>query len=342
MQYLPEARRSIVANYLTGIPPARDCRARGRAMSSRSHPLLLIHVGYQRTGSTWLQKHLFAGENTGFCSPFQKGGDIMDRLVLVHPFEFDAEDHRPYFSNILGKVGASGLIPVVSSERMIGSSICGGFDAMQMAERLHSVFETPRILLVVREQRSLILSLYKTYLRAGGIMPIDDFLDPPEKGRGFIPHFSLGHFRFEKIIKYYDKLFDRENVLVLAYEKFQTDPKGFVGRLCSFCDLDTPDHLQFGRLENSAGNAAYLNVKRRLNPFLRRHPTNSYSNLVIPGGAGFLDASARVIAGVTGRGRKTEAAWRDAVERAVGDRYAAGNRWLEERLGFGLSEYRYY
>jgi hypothetical protein len=61
-----------------------------------------------------------------------------------------------------------GLIPMVSSERLSGNPHSGGYDSAVLAERLHQVFPGARVLVMIREQRSMILSSWAQYVRVGG------------------------------------------------------------------------------------------------------------------------------------------------------------------------------
>ena len=38
----------------------------------------LIHIGYHKTGTSWLQKHVFLNEEAGFSTPFDKSVELAD------------------------------------------------------------------------------------------------------------------------------------------------------------------------------------------------------------------------------------------------------------------------
>jgi hypothetical protein len=42
---------------------------------------LLIHIGYHKTGTTWVQRFLFESEAVGFSQPLQRGEDVGEWLV---------------------------------------------------------------------------------------------------------------------------------------------------------------------------------------------------------------------------------------------------------------------
>ena len=72
-----------------------------------------------------------------------------------------------------------GLSPVVSFERFSGNPFSGGYDSKEIADRLVRVFPDARVLVIVREQRSMIVSTYKKYVREGGALPPSKFMRPP-------------------------------------------------------------------------------------------------------------------------------------------------------------------
>jgi hypothetical protein len=99
----------------------------------------LIHIGYQKTGSTWLQKHLFVNQAVGFATPFDKSTELADWIIVPNALDFDADTCRSEMSSKLASVVAQNLIPVVTSERFCGSPYAGGFDSKDLADRLYEV-----------------------------------------------------------------------------------------------------------------------------------------------------------------------------------------------------------
>ena len=86
----------------------------------------------------------------------------------------------PSSSRSLQRIVDEGLSPVVSFERFSGNPFSGGYDSKEIADRLVQVFPDARVLVVVREQRSMIVSTYKQYVREGGALPPSKFMLPPD------------------------------------------------------------------------------------------------------------------------------------------------------------------
>lgn len=236
-------------------------------MSDRLRPL--IHVGYHKTGTTWLQRVLFQDPEGNFVWALPRQA-VIQRLVLVNGFDFDAIDAAAELLARFHRV-SPGRIPVLSCERLSGSPHSGGHDSKVVAERLAAVFPGARILVVVREQTSMLVSLYKEYVQGGGAASFSRYVRPPRLSQGAIPLFRADYLEYDKLIAYYRSLFDAE-VLVLPYELLARDARSFVGRICNFVGAAPPHDLR-GSLHVSVPAAAVA-VKRRLNRWAVRSALN--------------------------------------------------------------------
>lgn len=300
---------------------------------------LLIHIGYHKTGTTWLQKRLFAREDLGFrrLSLSKKRSDF----VRVHDFDFDPEVYRREFEPQLARCAAEGRVAVISHERLSGNPHSGGFDSRTLADRLAQVFPDARIFVVIREQRAMILSAYAQYVRAGGLCSLRGYLAPPRDHR--LPMFRLDHFRYDRLIAHYQKRFGREHVLVLSYERFRADPAGFVEDLCRFAGVTPPASLSTGRVENRSLGPVALGMQRWLNPFVVRDSLNANSPWAIPA----LRGPTRLL--VRGIDRVSPAAWNARVRRrwearvdaVTAGRYEVSNRATESLTGLDLTALGY-
>ena len=54
----------------------------------------LVHIGYHKTGTTWLQNHLFARQDAGFFVPFDRKTTLNRILIEPYPLVFDADAAR--------------------------------------------------------------------------------------------------------------------------------------------------------------------------------------------------------------------------------------------------------
>lgn len=229
----------------------------------------LIHIGYHKTGSSWLQKRIFNQENWSFVSPFSRDKEIGEMLIYVHPLDFAPKACGAYFLPRITKAKNAGLMPVISYERLSGDFQSGGYDSKEIADRLIQVFPEAKIFVVIREQKSMALSMYKQYIVDGGTNSLKRFLFPTTMGKGRIPLFSFDHLNYHRLIKYYMQIYGRENVCVLTFEAFKANRAEFLGDLFSFLGDRKVRYKDIEKANSDRVNASLsilaLNIKRRLN-----------------------------------------------------------------------------
>ena len=57
---------------------------------------LLVHIGYHKTGTSWLQRRLFVNTGLGWTLSHAKTS-VVDPLILPHALDFDAAACRAAF-----------------------------------------------------------------------------------------------------------------------------------------------------------------------------------------------------------------------------------------------------
>ncbi len=223
---------------------------------------MLVHIGYHKTATTWLQRRVFDPGRLGFFPVSENGDDSMafgwEFLCgpgerpdwggrLASPFDFDAGAVRAKFDRLVA--GRDGL-PVISHEDLCGHMLIGGMTSREIAERLHAVFPEARILVTIREQTGLIHSSYGHFLRAGGICGLRRYLTTFNEYQ--TPMFDPEHLRYHRLTAFYQGLFGAERVKVMAYEAFAADPRAFLAELQAFVGLSGPlDGIDFAARENA-------------------------------------------------------------------------------------------
>lgn len=307
---------------------------------------MILHIGYHKTATSWLQRHVFAEADTGLRTVGKLGVDHPIRqLVRAPALDFDPAACRALFEPLVAPIVAEGFEPVVSWERLSGHAVSGGWDSKLLADRLHAVFPEGKVLVVIREQRALIISTYKQYLMAGGRLPLEAFLEPPDVRNMRLPQFDLRFFEYEHLLGHYQSLFRRDAVLALPFEQFTREPKDFVAAICAFAGRPASDELlaslPYRDVRRPAHSALELAVRRHANAF-RRSELNPVPTL----DSSLLRRALKAVEHGTRGGlvpesvrAKREAALRHTVERIVGDRYRESNRATAELTGLDLAAY---
>ncbi|OUS00966.1 hypothetical protein A9Q86_09470 [Flavobacteriales bacterium 33_180_T64] len=206
---------------------------------------VLIHIGLHKTGTTWLQNELFIPESNVFEPLYQSNtsnghSTLAENFVfdndmnLLSPYDYNTEIIEKAFQSILKKKDNINKTFVMSHERLSGHPTSSGFDSAIIANRIKNTFPSGKILVVLREQVSCILSNYFQYLKEGGTLGLKNFLNTKYDGRK--PGFCSNYFKYHYLISYYQKTFGENNVLVLPYELLSTNKAKFIDILSGFLD----------------------------------------------------------------------------------------------------------
>ncbi len=229
------------------------------------HAPLLLHIGFHKTASTWLQANLFDDGALGFTARF--GGprhQLVADIVRPDPLFFDPACVRTRYAPFLDDAGAAGRTLVLSHERFSGYPSSGGRDRQMIAERLAATFPQARILIVIREQHAVIRSMYSQHVTDGGVEGIARFLAPAEPYLLRRPGFRREFYAYNRLIDLYARLFGRDRVLVLPFELLAREPSCFAGAIARHCGQPATPVLANGRV-NVARPLLMQWVQRPLN-----------------------------------------------------------------------------
>ncbi|MBN2907078.1 MAG: hypothetical protein JXJ18_10255 [Rhodobacteraceae bacterium] len=191
-------------------------------MPTETAHTLLLHVGFPKAGSTWLQRSLFTKPQTGFCSPWgEQAPQLIEHVRVTDTFIFDEklEDLRKSYEVGFSEAHRNGLTPVLSFEHLLVDPMGGSVDRREGVRRLRDLFPDAKILLVIREQKSIILSAYLEHLRRGFPTKLDRFMGFDDlRQPGFGCSCPLDLFLYDRLITYLHENFGRENTLILPLE----------------------------------------------------------------------------------------------------------------------------
>ena len=190
---------------------------------------LLLHIGYHKTATSWMQQRLFVREH-GYHQ-IARHPEVWEHVVAPHGLLFDPASMRHVIANGMAKL-PDGLVPVISSEILSGHPFFGGIGSDVFARRLKEIAPDARILISIRSQMRVLTSVYMQYLLRGGTMsPKLFFAGDPELGfYGFRPE----HFEYHRLVRFYQDLFGAENVHVITQESLRSDMDGATRRLAGF------------------------------------------------------------------------------------------------------------
>jgi hypothetical protein len=229
----------------------------------------LFHIGYQKTGSTYLQDHLFKNRESGFAIPFEHArARIIEQFFFANPFTFDPASARRHFMDECESVYHQGLVPVFSDENLIAHPEGVVIFAPIVAERIHASFPDARILICIRDQRSMYYSFYAQMISQSRTYTLDTFIGETKMRPGALPECRREIFAYDQVIEDYQQRFGAPNVLVLPFEMMHREMTKFVMRIIEFADANPKAGFEpVFTVRNPRHRGATLAARRFLNRF---------------------------------------------------------------------------
>ena len=317
-----------------------------------SERVTLVHIGWPKTATTWLQRKVFV-ESCGYRQVFLEasGDELEARSNLVRTFvlpdqlEFDAGAVQRALKPALAAAEADGLIPVLSHELL-----CGSFEnrlqAVVVAERLAATFPDLKVLIAVREQRAAMLARWQQYVRGAGnpasgppVKSLRSFYgDAATRASDIPPLGDLRFFEYDRLVSWYIDRLGEANVLVLPMESLRADSAAFFAAVQRFSRAEASQPPDMSATNEAWAPLTYA-AKRQLNRFSHRKryragPRTSYHALRLASER--FDAALPPWARQLGRSRGGR-----LVEELAGRHYVESNRRLQELVAWDLSEYGY-
>lgn len=297
---------------------------------------MLLHIGYHKTATSWLQQHLLGNPDAGLMAPWSIP-DVIDRLVRPHPLDWDAAAAAAFFGEGRDRAAAAGLACTLSNEELAGNPHSGAFNNTIIAERLARIFPDARVLIVIRRQPDLLRSTYAQYVTRGGVLtPARYFTPDPHAFR--VPGFRPSHYEFDRLIGLYHRHFEAGRVRVLPYEAMLEDREAFVLQVAEFAGGRDPGPLPADRVRPSA-SALTVAVQRPLNRWLLRDDVNPAAPLRLRRLNDRIRVLDRLMPGAVLR--RCDRRLRALVEAFTRGRYAESNRRTAELTGLPLDRYGY-
>ncbi|MBT4120369.1 MAG: hypothetical protein HOG89_03385 [Candidatus Peribacter sp.] len=253
---------------------------------------IFLHVGYLKTGSTFLQKEVFPHIKDMHYVNYNSCPDAFCDIMYSDAYHFrEAQTSKEITAACHpGK-------NIISHEAFIGgdASLDHFVNGKVIATRLSTVFPKAKVLFVVRNQYDLAISLYKQYVHLGGRKPLRNFLRYDDGSfetltKRWLSGISIHQLDYKPAIGYYAECFGKENVLVLPFELLKKDNHAFVQKITNW--MGTEDMQFDDRHQNKGYGSRQIATARFLNRFVRSAFNESplIPNIRVPG-IGKLDVS---------------------------------------------------
>ncbi len=223
-----------------------------------------IHIGFSKCASTYVRALLrgdpgvFLVFKSGYFTPF-----------LNRDMDFAA--YQALFQAGRDKVCVESdehlTLPGYHPEIGVRTTTIREFE--EVAERIMRELPRVKLLMIIRNQASLIVSRYSEYLISGGSLGFRRFVDTL-MGDGSSPNTYFQNY-YLQIIRILEARFPKPNLLVLLQEEMRADTTAVAAGISRFLGLPHPLALRKGMLsERQSLSYAGMKVLRTINRLLVR------------------------------------------------------------------------
>ena len=248
---------------------------------------LFIHVGYHKTGTTWLQDKFFDKHpeitylGKTFKDPIYKFAQVFDDIIYLSDHTFSPQKTREKFNKFLidCKVDTN-LLLGISYEGFTGGNDWFGSYSTQIPSRIKKVFEEydVKILIGIREQSKMLASFYSEYIKNGGTNSLQRLINHPRSTGRYL----IDSLQYYPLIKKYQELFEESNVKVLLFEEFIQNPILQAQSIENFLNIGHYKKLRNTKPVNISFSNFGISLCRFKNCFFFMPPFNNNSLISFP------------------------------------------------------------
>ncbi len=245
---------------------------------------ILIHIGYPKTGTSFLQEKIFPYINNAVAVSKK---DIYEYIIKPNPLTYNPQKTRDFF---LEKYKSKQNRLIFSYEQLIGTSQMGGYNLLltqSNALKIKKTFPDASVIIFLRNQIDIISSTYCQYLYGGGTENANTFLKKKNyTGPNLLLLFNYDYFLYDILIDYYIKLFGKDEIFVFLFEEFQKNQERFINDFLKIFNLmidkKKMKSINFQEKVNVKYHYLLIPLVRIFNIFTRRTRLNKYYILHIP------------------------------------------------------------
>ncbi|TXE18870.1 hypothetical protein ES692_05310 [Psychroserpens burtonensis] len=190
-----------------------------------------LHLGVHKTGSSFLQKEFFSEYKNQIL--FIDRSNLLEfKSYILHTddFAFQSEKALDIFNSIVSNSESRDRV-ILSDEEFYGNPFMGVLDRKRNIDRLINVFgDSLHVLMFIRNQQSLLHSLYKQYVKTGGIANFSSFISY----KRYPLFFNIDYLKYDKYLNYLKFKLGQSRIKVLLYEEFINNKQGILQEIDSF------------------------------------------------------------------------------------------------------------
>lgn len=291
----------------------------------------VLHIGFHKTGTTTLQQEFFRALEgcTVLSANSRDVGEEFHRRVRELASASDEDYSDASLRDLIARRGETADVLVVSHEDLSQWSAHG-----RTAARLQDLLPHAKILICVREQRSMLYARYGQYVKKGGSHSFARYL----------AKFDEEWMRYDLTVEDYMRRWGADRVKVALFEQLVRSPQSYFEDLRAFIVVDGPP---------TDAVYAFPLINRTLAP-PTRWVVRVCNRLFVPTEETPRPPLRRFASGRTlvRKLMKRDPVWFPKMSRQLGrrararaaryvERYAGPNARLEELTGLSLAEFDY-
>lgn len=227
--------------------------------------LSFIHIGFNKTGSTFLQNNLF--KKTKNLYYFNNDKNFLwfyQNFININPHNYSKKIFLDELNNkieIDNKFNSFQKNFFFISDENLSGDIYSGLNSKELMLRILDTFGKVKIIIIIRNQIDMILSIYSNYIINGGNLSILKWINSDQTRNGSI----LNKLNYIYLINDYIKFFNRENIKIYQFENLFTKKRS-IEKFSDDLNLDVSlsENLLFSRL-NKGRSLTTNNILRYLN-----------------------------------------------------------------------------
>jgi hypothetical protein len=220
----------------------------------------IVHVGYSKAMSTWLQKlfkdndDIYYVRKTNFFIPYhnnyQKGIEYYEKHFIgsgKYQVVLESDEHL--------------LMPGVHKGFWINTTNLRLIE--KTMHRIKSTLPSVRIIVIIRNQVDMITSKYVQFVRRGGKISVNRFLDEIVfKNNNYLRYCD---YRFSEVVQLLWSIFGKENVLIVILEEFRSTPDKIMWEISQFLGTDLLRGFKTKNKANVSPSFCCLKLEMMLN-----------------------------------------------------------------------------
>jgi hypothetical protein len=233
-------------------------------------PRVVVHMGYQRTGTTMHQQHIFPKlKGVSFLGkpfPEQAAQLAFRELACRDSANYDAEETKRILLGCVASARNEGArCMLISNEVMMATD---SVDTRLLVERLRNVFGDFQALLTIRDQFDLFRSWCYHVLRKRTYPSLNSIIEENAEIRG-TQRTLVSLLDYDRYYRFLGGLIGEENVLLLPFELIKHDRARYaelLGRYLGVSEQLVLEQLKVAPRENAKptpGEAAFIDFRKQ-------------------------------------------------------------------------------